>query len=228
MSTSLQVLIVEDEPIIRVYLSRLVKSKGHTVVATLTNAQDALHIIEKQALDLIFMDINLEGKLDGISAVRQISSSCKALIYFISAYNDMETIEEALSTKANNFINKPIKEEDIFIALTLAKKNSAKASPNTIVVISKDLIYDKETKELFLQKKYVKLTKTEKLMIDLFIENINANISQETLINYVWEDKEVSASTIRSSISVLRKKLPTLHIENNVGRGYTLVIDSSF
>lgn len=218
----LDVLIVEDEPIIRVFLKSLVKSAGHNVVGVIANGKDAINLIQETKLDLIFMDINIEGDLDGISVVRKMQTKYSPLIYFISAYNDLETIEDALSTHAYSYITKPIKEEDIQIALLNAKKHANIQYESDEIILAEELIYSKITKELYRKGTLIKLSKTEKKLIDMFIRNINNTLSIESILQNVWEGKEVSNSTLRGAISGLKKKLPLLQLENNIGRGYIL------
>ena len=222
--TTLKVCIVEDEPLIRIFLKGLVQKSGHEVVASVSNGEEALGIISSKHLDLIFMDINIEGALDGINVVRQMKPIHKPIVYFLSAYTDKETIEEALSTEAYSYISKPIKEEDIYIALTLASKIASKTVLSSKLFLTEALYLDKNSRELFLNDEYIKLSKIEKSILDLFIQNINTNISVEHLKASVWEMKEVSDSTVRSAIHGLKRKVPPLNIENNVGRGYILTI----
>jgi len=223
MSNVLEVLIVEDEPIIRVFLKRLVQGQGHKLVGAVSNATAALDIIANNTLDLIFMDINIEGSIDGISLVRKMRSVSEPLIYFISAYNDIATIEEALSTRAYSYITKPIKEEDVLIAFTVAKKRIKPVSENKVVILSPSLYYERVDANLYYENALVKLSRNEHALIALFIKHMNTNVSVETLQNTVWRGKAVSLSTIRGSIAGLRKKVPELRIENNVSRGYVLL-----
>jgi len=222
MTNSLDVVIVEDEPIIRVFLKSLIKSAGHNIVGVFANGEEALSFIQTTKLDLIFMDINIEGALDGISVVRKMQINYNPLIYFISAYNDLETIEDALSTHAYSYITKPIKEEDIHIALLNAKKHANIDYESDKIILSEELIYSKRTQELYVENTLVKLSKIEKQLVDIFINNLNHTLSTEYILQTVWEGKEVSNSTLRGAIAGLKRKLPSLPLENNIGRGYFL------
>jgi DNA-binding response OmpR family regulator len=218
----LNVLIVEDEALTRVFLKRLVLSYGHNVVAVPSEGKEALKIIKENDIDLIFMDINIKGSIDGITVVKQMQTKSNPIIYFISAYSDKDTISEALSTHAYHYIIKPIKESDINIAFTVTQNLLPSVKDTFTVKLASTLIYDKQTKELYDTQNSIQLTRLEKLLIDLFASNLNINISYEMMLHYVWEGKEVSSSTIRSTLSSLRKKLPSLPITTNVGRGYIL------
>lgn len=62
-------------------------------------------------------------------------------------------------------------------------------------------------------------------LIDLFCENPNQNISYELLIDRVWNGSPISDSTIRDSISKLKRKTECDSIENISGYGYVFKID---
>ena len=226
MQQKLNVLIVEDEPLIRVFLKRLVLSQGHNIVAIHDDGASALACIHSENIDLIFMDININGPLDGISVIQKMQIANPPIVYFVSAYSDMETIDEALNTVALNYITKPIKESDILIALKVAQKAQKTPSSKNKFILSYALYYDLQVGALYQDEKQIKLTKLEKLLVDLFVLNANNNVSVESIVATVWKDKEVSDSTVRSTISLLRKKVPSLSLENNVGRGYTLLVTS--
>lgn len=225
MSKVLNILIVEDEPLTRVFLKRLILSYGHNIVAIASEGKEALNVISNNDIDLIFMDINIHGSMDGITVIKQMKPLNEPIVYFLSAYTDKETIEDALSTEAYSYISKPIKEEDIYIALTLTSKIVSKIVPSSKLFLAKEFYIDKNSKELFFQQKHIKLSKIEKEILDLFVLNLNANVSVQQLKAYVWGVKEVSDSTIRSALHNLKKKVPTLNIKNNVGRGYILMTD---
>ena len=62
------ILIVEDEVVIATDLKYLIEGLGHRVGALATSAEEAIEIIQKEAIDLILMDIVLDGDMDGIDA----------------------------------------------------------------------------------------------------------------------------------------------------------------
>jgi len=67
------ILIVEDEWISADFLSDLVLSLGHNVIGIAKSAKDALEILSSNPCDLIFMDINIKGVIDGIQLAKQLN-----------------------------------------------------------------------------------------------------------------------------------------------------------
>ena len=224
MNDKLNVLIVEDEPLISIFIKNIVKEMGQNIVGICYNSHDALKVLESEKPDLIFMDINIQGPLDGISVLRKAQMTHNPTVFFVSAYSDKETISDALSTNPYSYIIKPIKEEDIEIAITLAKKDQKKIviQPKEHILFSDDIYYDLIAEELFENNKALVLSKLESRLLNLFMTRINTTLTIEEIKSLVWEEKKVSDTTVRDTVSNLRKKTPELNIETNFGKGYVL------
>jgi DNA-binding response OmpR family regulator len=67
-----RVLVVEDEALIALSLADMLESMGFTVCGTADNVRSAVDMADRDAPDLVLMDIRLRGKGDGIDAARQI------------------------------------------------------------------------------------------------------------------------------------------------------------
>lgn len=230
MYNKLNVLIVEDEPLIAIFIKRTVQQFGSNVIDICYDSEDALQKVKQHKPDIVFMDINIKGPLDGISVTRKIKMECEPLIVYITAYNDHDTVDEALSTNPYNYIVKPVKETDIKVVLSLAKKEIKKLKVNeelnNCIYFKDGSYFDLDKKEIFSNKNPISLTKIEKHLLDMFITNKNTTISLESIKVKVWHDKDVSDTTIRDKISVLRKKLPQLKIKTSFGIGYCLEYDA--
>jgi CheY-like chemotaxis protein len=81
---ALRILIVEDEPIVRLELESIVAGAGHQVVGSTATGAEAIHLAEAQRPDLILMDIALAGDMDGIEAARIIHDSLTIRSLFVS------------------------------------------------------------------------------------------------------------------------------------------------
>ena len=72
-----RVLVVEDEALIALSLTDMLESMGLTVCGTADNARSAVDLADRDAPDLVLMDIRLRGKGDGIDAARQIRAAAR-------------------------------------------------------------------------------------------------------------------------------------------------------
>lgn len=110
---SLSVLVVEDERIISLALSSMLRGLGHTVAACVPSGEEALELAARHALDLIFLDIHLEGALDGIDTAQILRERQGPPVVFTSAYTDAATRERALALSPLAFLAKPVSPLDI-------------------------------------------------------------------------------------------------------------------
>lgn len=114
-----KVLVIDDEVSIRTLLSVSLKHKGYEV-ATAEDGQKGLDIFEAQRPQIVFTDIKMPG-LNGIEVLKRVKRiDPDARVIVITGHGDMESAVEALKLEASDFINKPITDE----ALTLALKRS--------------------------------------------------------------------------------------------------------
>ena len=146
---------------------------------------------------------------------------------------EKEYLVELINIGICKFILKPIDYEtfldDIFnISKTIYEKSQVSNVKNSNrIYLNDELYWDKYTKQLFSNNSVVKLTKKEFILIELLILNGNTIYSNDRIINYLWEDYsdfDIQIINLKNIISRLRKKIPSLNIQNNYGFGYSLEI----
>jgi CheY-like chemotaxis protein len=87
-----RVLIVEDELFVAWHLESLAGEFGLDVIGVVPDAEGAVEQAGDQAPDIIFMDINLAGQIDGVEAARRIRERRDAALIFITAFADEPTL----------------------------------------------------------------------------------------------------------------------------------------
>lgn len=91
-ASSGRVLIVEDELFVAWHLETLVREMQLDVVGLVPDGEGAVEQACDAAPDLILMDINLSGQIDGVEAARRILARGRIPIIFITAYTDADTL----------------------------------------------------------------------------------------------------------------------------------------
>jgi YesN/AraC family two-component response regulator len=107
MSRVLRILIVEDEPLIRLEMQGVAEGAGHEVVGSAATGADAIRIAEEQQPDVVLMDISLIGDMDGIDAARSIRELWGIRSLFVSAFRD-DLRDKADSARPFGFLLKPV------------------------------------------------------------------------------------------------------------------------
>lgn len=119
MSTKQSVLIVEDEMIIAANIAMQLNNLGYQVTGIIPRAEEVLPHIKQQVPDIMLMDINLKGGMDGIELANLIQTEFKIPIIYLTANADEAHFQRAKSTNPYAFISKPFKKIDLQRAIEL-------------------------------------------------------------------------------------------------------------
>ena len=109
-NAKMRVLIVEDEAIIALDLKYRLRRLGYEVVGCTDTGEDAIRYACAIQPDLVLMDIQLKGPIDGIQAACQIRENIDIPVIFTSAQNDLATemqIAKARPLFSMGFLSKP-------------------------------------------------------------------------------------------------------------------------
>ncbi|HSN48469.1 MAG TPA: response regulator [Flavobacterium sp.] len=129
MNNSATILIVEDEMIIAANISLQLTHLGYDVTGIIPRAEEVLPQIRQQVPNIILMDINLKGDLDGIEVGQIVQEEYKIPIIYLTANSDEENFNRAKTTNPYGFISKPFKKIDLqrAIELTLVRIQEEKS-----------------------------------------------------------------------------------------------------
>ena len=131
MDTSIKILVVEDEMLIGAKISMLLTNLGYEVIGILPRGEDALVQVEENKPDIIVLDINLKGKIDGIETATILQQKNIPVIY-LTANSDDATFNRAKLTRPTAFISKPFKQLDLQRAIELTIIHLAEADPSAV------------------------------------------------------------------------------------------------
>jgi len=114
-----RVLIVDDEPVIRMDLRAMLESMGHTVVGEADNGETALQLARTLKPDLAIVDIMMPG-INGIELAQRLSRERIAPVLILTAYSEPSMIEGADRAGAIAYLVKPFREADLAPAIQIA------------------------------------------------------------------------------------------------------------
>ncbi|MFA5212870.1 MAG: response regulator [Methanoregula sp.] len=101
------ILIVEDDFIVAKLIEKSLVDIGYFVTGLVATGEEAIVKSETEHPDLVLMDINLKGKMDGIAASEKIHDTLNIPVIFLTAFSDQKTFERALTTAPYGYIIKP-------------------------------------------------------------------------------------------------------------------------
>lgn len=224
---SLEILIVEDNPVTAMNIREELLNMGHQITAIAAHYGAALKSVAKQMPELILMDIRLKGEKDGIMLAETIHQRHHPLpILYLSAYNDTETVERAMRTNPVNYLSKPFRTEDLRVALQIATYRIAHSQTpaRDMIVLGEAYRYDDHYQQLYHNQTPVRLSEKERILLDLLIGSKGATLPYAILEHHLWGDHPPHAeNALRSLVYKIHSKLTYRLIESVPSFGYRII-----
>ena len=114
------VLIVEDDHTIAETLSDALEQLDYIVAGRVTNGTDAIACVREKVTDVILMDIELLGDMDGIQTTREILLICDVPVVYLTGRTDDDTLDRVKKTNPYGYIVKPFEVTELKVAIELA------------------------------------------------------------------------------------------------------------
>jgi two-component system chemotaxis response regulator CheY len=100
-------LIVDDDDMIRSYLSIILRQAGHTIAGEVGDVQKAQKVLSRVPVSVLFLDINLPG-VDGLTALKDLRAAYPATqIVMLSGESTAQNVKTAIAEGAISFVTKP-------------------------------------------------------------------------------------------------------------------------
>jgi len=120
---AINVLIVEDDPLIAEDIRETLSNVNYNVVGLAYNKKDALNLLANTSPDIALLDINLGDNLDGILIAEEINTTYQIPFLYLTSYSNKEILDKVKHTLPMGYIVKPFDEADLFTAIEIAVSN---------------------------------------------------------------------------------------------------------
>ena len=221
----MKILIVEDEPALQEVITTFLTEEGYRCeqAATLTLASEKLAMYE---YDCMLVDIGLPDG-NGLDLIRkQKVDHPETGIIIISAHNSLDDKVTGLDLGADDYISKPFNLTELNSRIKSVIRR-LKFSGKKEIEIGKLCIIP-ESREVFVEKEPIILTKKEFDLLIFFVSNPKRVLTKESIAEHLWGDFADSANSfdfVYSQIKNLRRKLHektgTDYFQNVYGSGYS-------
>jgi hypothetical protein len=114
------ILVVEDESIVALDVSNTLQSLGYAVLSPVESGEAALELLEQQTPDLVLLDIQLKGELDGIETAERIKREYTIPFIYLSTFSDHQTLSRAKLTEPYGYITKHSHRNDLHSMIEMA------------------------------------------------------------------------------------------------------------
>lgn len=133
------VVLVEDEKELALNLRELLLSLGFNVAAIFDNAFGALEFIKMNNVDLLLLDIMINGEMDGIKLASEIKKKTDIPTVFITAYSENDIIKRVIDVSPDGYLLKPFSKESLKTTLLLALSNYKKRTKTDVALKNDDV-----------------------------------------------------------------------------------------
>ena len=209
----MKILLLEDNQKLNKTITKRLKLKDYNVVSFLDGAEAYEKITD--GFSCFILDINVPN-IDGIKILKKIREYYEIVpVIIISASVELDVIKQSYDFGCNDYLKKPFFIDELEIKIEkLCNIKDEK------IYFDTNSYFDFKSAIIMMDNEEIRLTKKEKLLINLFLNKKNQVITYSTIENYVWEGSFVSLESIRSLIRRVRKILNKEFIQTVIETGY--------
>ncbi len=199
----MNILIIEDESGIASFLKQGLEEENYAVSIAI-DGQTGLQKALSEQPDLILLDWMLP-KLSGLEVCEAIRKKDKSTpILFLTAKDTIQETIEGLKAGANDYIKKPFSFEELLERIKIHFRNK---DENKVLTLG-NIVLDKNTFQVFVDKNEVNLTQREFELLAYLIKNKGSVCTRTNIIEDVWDIHfEYDTGVIDVFMNAIRKKL---------------------
>jgi two-component system response regulator MprA len=202
-----KVLVVDDERAVRESLDRALRLSGYDVVL----AADGLEAIRRVAddhPDALLLDVAMPGP-DGLAVTRRLRRDGNDVpILMLTARDAVDDRVAGLDAGADDYLVKPFALEELLARLRALLRRSGGDDDDEAVLRFADLSMDPVALEVRRGDRRIDLTRTEWLLLELFLRNPERVLSRDLIHDRVWGfDASASSNALEVYVGYLRRKL---------------------
>jgi two-component system, OmpR family, response regulator MprA len=201
-----RVLVVDDEPAVRAAVTRALTLDGYEVVAA-EDGPTALGAIQRERPELVVLDV-LMPELDGVAVCRRLrSDGDRTPILMLTARDAVSDRVSGLDAGADDYLVKPFALEELLARVRALLRRTVNGDPHGVLRFS-DLSLDPATREVRRGDREVDLTRTEFLLLELFLLNPRQVLPRALIFDRVWGyDFGPTSNSLEVYVGYLRRKL---------------------
>ena len=225
----MRLLIIEDERTLCDAVSKSLEKDGFEVDVCYTGAE-ALEKTGADKYDLIILDLNLP-RMDGMDILKKLRlNDQETKVLILSARSEVADKVEGLDAGANDYLSKPFHLDELEARIRSLTRRQF--TQNDLILTCGRVAFDTKSRTATTDGQALTLTRKEIGILEYLLLNQGRPVSQEELIDHVWDNSvDNFSNSIRVHISALRKKLRAAlgydPIRNRIGEGYVMEEEKS-
>ena len=205
----MRILVVDDEHAVRDALRRALDLAGYDVQIA-PAAEPALGLMRERLPDAIVLDVLMPG-MDGIELCRLLrADGNRTPVLMLTARDGVGDRVAGLDAGADDYLVKPFALEELQARLRalLRRSGAGESDEDDGVLEFADVRLDHRAHEVHRGDRAIELTRTEFLLLDLFLRNPRLVLERSTIFDRVWGyDFGPSSNSLEVYVGYLRRKL---------------------
>ncbi len=222
-----KILVIEDDPDIRVLVRTLLETAGYQVLLA-ENGETGKMLHASHRPDLVLLDIGLPDA-DGRDVLRSIRTQSSAPVIMLSANDAEDVIVQALDAGANDYVRKPFGAAELLARV----RNTLRATQGIIArsdgkFEADGLVIDYDARSVKLNNTEIHLTQIEYNIIALLAKHCGKMLTYTQICKEIWGYNDAgSTKKLQVNMANIRKKFVAAnvnarHIQNELGVGYRM------
>ena len=202
----MRILVVDDEPALRAALQRALRLEGYDV--TLAEDGDAaLRLVQRDAPELVVLDV-LMPALDGLAVCRRLRrAGDRTPVLMLTARDAVSDRVSGLDAGADDYLVKPFALEELLARVRALLRRTVNGDSLGVLRFA-DVSLDPATHEVRRGTREIELTRTEFLLLELFLLNPRQVLPRSLIFERVWGyDFGPSSNSLEVYVGYLRRKL---------------------
>jgi two-component system response regulator MprA len=201
----MRVLVVDDEPAVRSALERALKLEGYDVELA-ADGDEALRRLSAHSADAVVLDV-LMPQVDGLEVCRRLrAADDRTPVLMLTARDAVGDRVAGLDAGADDYLVKPFALEELHARLRALLRRTTSAEHD--VLRFADLVIDLAARDVHRGPRRIDLTRTEFLLLELFLRNPRQVLTRAVIFDRVWDyDFGPRSNALEVYVSYLRRKL---------------------
>ena len=202
----MRILVADDEPAVRAALRRALQLDGYEV-ALAEDGDEALDAVRREQPELVVLDI-LMPAVDGLAVCRRMRrDGDRTPILMLTARDAVSDRVAGLDAGADDYLVKPFALEELLARVRALLRRTVNGDPHGVLRFT-DLSLDPATREVHRGEREIELTRTEFLLLELFLLNPRQVLPRSLIFERVWGyDFGPTSNSLEVYIGYLRRKL---------------------
>ena len=225
-----KILLIEDDANLAFMLGDGLESEGF-VLQHFAEGEAAMNALDAFQPDIILLDVNLKGRINGFEVSKKIRQRTQTPIIFTTSRTQIEDIQEGFRIGNVDYLKKPFGIRELVLRINELLSRFPKPDVSTKNYQIGDFFFTPAEHSLQITREKIHLQKNESKVLTLLCENTGKVVSKKELLESVWSDsdivqKEASLHNILSSIRSKLSKDSTIVLETIPKTGWKLKVNS--